>query len=226
MSAISIPQLIAYAKDRLRLKRLEACLGERKLKIARGKELSRCLARWPHPRPGGGAKQNFCNSRLLGGYKHPSLASLSATWPRSSGSPSSPPSHSRSSKLFCSFARPSHIPGFSFSCPPQTLSVPSLTSSDYFSQSRSQSEASAPLTWPGRRVEAGPTAEPPPAASQPRRSGGLLGRLHLLFLKRRGAAERHHWSPGPSHHRTHSPAFRKRSSTAVDQKLGGLASER
>lgn len=50
---------------------------------------SRCLAWWPHPRPGGGAKQNFCNSRPLGGYTHPS----SATWLRSSGSPSYPPPH-------------------------------------------------------------------------------------------------------------------------------------
>ncbi|CAO2622236.1 Serine/threonine-protein kinase 26, partial [Lemmus lemmus] len=44
--------------------------------------------------------------------------------------------------------------------------------------------------------------------------------------KRRGAVERHHWSPGPSHCCTYSPAFRKRSSTAVGHDLGGRASER
>lgn len=186
---------------------------------------SRCLAWWPHPRPGGGAKQNFCNSRPLGGYTHPS----SATWPRSSGSPSYPPPHSLSRKLFCSFSRPSRIPGFSiqgFCCSPQIRRASCFSDSSYFNQTPLQPEASAPPTPPGSGVEAGPTGEPPPTASQAKRSGGLLGRLHLLFLKRRGAAERHHWSPGPSHCLTYSPAFRKRSSTAVGHDLGRRASKR
>ncbi|XP_063136162.1 serine/threonine-protein kinase 26 isoform X1 [Rattus norvegicus] len=134
------------------------------------------------------------------------------------------PGHSTTDSL-----RTSYVPGFSipaFCCSPQPLRAPCFANSDYFSQPGLQLEASAPLTPPGSGVEAGPTAEPPPAASQPRRSGGLLGRLHLLFLKRRGAAEPHHWSPGPSHCRTHSSAFRKRSGTATVRKLGGRASER
>ncbi|XP_006995408.2 serine/threonine-protein kinase 26 isoform X2 [Peromyscus maniculatus bairdii] len=116
------------------------------------------------------------------------------------------------------------IPGFCCSQQPQRSS--SFSDSGYFSQTPLQPEASAPPTPPGSGVEAGPTAEPPPTASQPRRSGGLLGRLHLLFLKRRGAAERHHWSPGPSHRLTYSSTFRKRSSSAVGYDLGERASER
>lgn len=134
-----------------------------------------------------------------------------------------------SRKLFCSFSRPSRIPSFSiqgFCCSPQIRRASCFSDSSYFSQTPLQPEASAPPTPPGSGVEAGPTGEPPPTASQAKRSGGLLGRLHLFFLKRRGAAERHHWSPGPSHCLTYSPAFRKRSSTAVGHDLGGRASER
>lgn len=135
--------------------------------------------------------------------------------------------HSR--KLFCSFSRPGYASGFSippFCSSRQPLRAPCVSNLGCVSQPPLQPEASAPLTPPGSWVEAGLTAEPPPAASQPKRSGGLLGCLHLLFLKRRGKAERHHRSPGPSHRHTSSPAFRKKSNTAFSQKLGGRASER
>lgn len=62
---------------------------------------------------------------------------------------------------------------------------------------------------------AGPAAEPPPTASRARRAGGWrLGRLHLLFLKRRGADERHHWSPGPGHCHARRRALRSNSSSS------------
>ncbi|XP_027287871.2 serine/threonine-protein kinase 26 isoform X2 [Cricetulus griseus] len=127
------------------------------------------------------------------------------------------------------FSRPSCIPSFlipGFCCFLQIRRVSCFSDSSYFSQTLLQPEASAPQTPPGSGVEAGPSAEPPPTSSQAKRSGGLLGRLHLLFLKRRGAAERHHWSPGPSHCRTNSPAFRKRSSNPVGHDLGRRVSER
>ena len=83
------------------------------------------------------------------------------------------------------------------------------------------------LTPPGGGAGAGPAAEPPPTASRARRAGGWLGRLHLLFLKRRGADERHHWSPGPGHCHTRRPALRSNSSgSGGGGQSGGRAPER
>ncbi|XP_023447069.2 serine/threonine-protein kinase 26 isoform X1 [Dasypus novemcinctus] len=86
--------------------------------------------------------------------------------------------------------------------------------------------APAPATSPGCLAGAGPTVEPPPTASRARRAGGLLGRLHLLFLKRRGAEERHHSSPGPSHRHAQRPAYRRRSSSGGGGNNGERAQER
>ncbi|XDB66499.1 hypothetical protein ABFV05_020115 [Capra hircus] len=83
------------------------------------------------------------------------------------------------------------------------------------------------LTPPGGGAGAGPAAEPPPTASRARRAGGWLGRLHLLFLKRRGADERHHWSPGPGHCHTRRRALRSNSSgSGGGGQSGGRAPER
>lgn len=59
-----------------------------------------------------------------------------------------------------------------------------------------------------------------------RRAGGLLGLLHLLFLKRRGADGRHHSSPGPGHRHTLCPAFGRRSGGGGGGNSGGRAPER
>lgn len=131
-------------------------------------------------------------------------------------------------KLFHSLPRPSRVPGLrvpGFSSP-RAGRVSSFSDSSNPSQTSSLPGALAPATPPGCGAGAGPTAEPPPTASQARRAGGWLGRLHLLFLKRRGAEERHHSSPGPSHHHSQRSAFRKRSSSGGGCFSGGRAPER
>jgi hypothetical protein len=121
-----------------------------------------------------------------------------------------------SPKLLHSLCRPSGVsclpvPGF---CSPRARTVSHFSSNANLSSPLP--EALATLTPPGSWVGAGPTAEPPPTASQAGRTGGLLGCLHLLFLKRRGADRRHHWSSGPSHQHTARPALlRTRSSSGA-----------
>uniref|UniRef100_A0A2R8NAW0 Serine/threonine-protein kinase 26 n=2 Tax=Callithrix jacchus TaxID=9483 RepID=A0A2R8NAW0_CALJA len=124
--------------------------------------------------------------------------------------------------------RPSRVPGLPFAgfSSPHAGRVSSFSDSSNPSQTPSLPGALAPATPPGCGAGAGPTAEPPPAASRARQAGGWLGRLHLLFLKRRGAEERHHSSPGPSHHHSQRSAFRKRSSSGGGCFSGGRAPER
>uniref|UniRef100_A0A4X1WA57 Serine/threonine-protein kinase 26 n=2 Tax=Sus scrofa TaxID=9823 RepID=A0A4X1WA57_PIG len=123
---------------------------------------------------------------------------------------------------------PTNVPGPSvpgFSSPPAgRVSLGSGSSNP--SRAPSQRGALALLTPPGSGAGAGPAAEPPPTASRARRASGWLGRLHLLFLKRRGADERHHSSPGPGHRHTRRPAFRKRSGSGGGGHSGGRAPER
>lgn len=108
-------------------------------------------------------------------------------------------------KLFHSLYSSSHVPG---------APVPELSSPRAWRVTANPGKLLlAFLTPPGCGAGAGPTAEPPPTASPASQAGGLLGRLHLLFLKQRGADERHHWSPGPSHRHTQRPALRSRSSS-------------
>ncbi|XP_012620197.2 serine/threonine-protein kinase 26 isoform X1 [Microcebus murinus] len=135
---------------------------------------------------------------------------------------------SGSPKLFHSLSRPSRVPGLpvpGFSSP-RDGKVSPLSGSSNPSLTPSPPGASAPPTPPGCGAGAGPAAEPPPTASPAGRAGGWLGRLHLLFLKRRGAEERHHSSPGPSYCHTQRPAFRKRSSSGGGGHNGGRAPER
>lgn len=120
-----------------------------------------------------------------------------------------------SPELFPSLSRPSRVPGppvRGFSSP-WAGKASLLSGSNHPSRAPSLRGALALLTPPGCRAEAGPAAEPPPTASPARRAGGWLGRLHLLFLKRRGADERHHSSPGPGHRHTRCPAFSRGSSS-------------
>ncbi|XP_031527183.2 serine/threonine-protein kinase 26 [Vicugna pacos] len=115
------------------------------------------------------------------------------------------------------------VPGLS---PPWAGRVSLFSGSSNPSRAPSLRGALALLTPPGCGAGAGPAAEPPPTASRARRAGGWLGRLHLLFLKRRGADERHHSSPGPGHRHTRRPAFRRRSSGGGGGHSGGRAPER
>lgn len=133
-----------------------------------------------------------------------------------------------SPKLFGSHSRLTRVSGV----PVPGFSPPRAGRGSPFSGSRSPGQAPllpgalAPLTPPGGWAGAGPTAGPPPSASRAGRAGGWLGRLHLLFLKRRGADERHHSSPGPSRRSTQRPAFRKRSSSGGGGESSGQAPER
>lgn len=120
-----------------------------------------------------------------------------------------------SSKLFHSLSRPSRVPGApvpGFS-PPRAWRVSTLSGSSNPRQTPSLSLCSPDTArlWGGGRANGG--TAPNRLPGQPSRAGGLLGRLHLLFLKRRGADERHHWSPGPSHRHTQRPELRSRSTS-------------
>lgn len=183
----------------------------------------------PRPRPRRGLEKEFrhppsFNSTLLRGCAARALARLPATWPRP-GRPRTP----RVTGLFPSLSRPGRaarppVPEFSSPWARRASAFPGSRSP---SRAPSQRGALAPLTPPGGGAGAGPAAEPPPTASPARRAGGWLGRLHLLFLKRRGADERHHWSPGPGHCHTRRPALRSNSSgSGGGGQSGGRAPER